>query len=251
MYRKELKFILPEYYLGLIESRIKCALKKDEHQIGDYYVIRSAYFDSPADSCFYENLSGVGVSPRKKYRIRVYGNLNPQSHEIEISDKKISAEIKTRYRDAILKQSTDIDRELCESIIRGDYSMLSKAENKSSKACSFSRDEVLGLYYNRLVGEYYRPKTIVEYKRSAYIYTPSNVRITFDRDINASSEYNRLFDNNLHGIPVMDIGNSVLEVKYDEFLPDEIRMILADIDLSRTSCSKYCMCRETILNYGR
>lgn len=247
MYRKELKFIMPEEFLSLIESRLRVALEKDKHQAGDYYCIRSIYFDSPSDICFRENRAGIGENPRRKYRIRAYGNINPITNEIEMSDRKISAEIKLRYRDAIAKESTDITREMLFDIVKGKYNLL--AEMISRDTLSERENKVLGIYFDKLLGEHYSPKTIVEYKRSAYVYAPSNVRITFDRDITASSNYGGLFTSNLHGIPVMDKGYNVLEVKYDEFLPDEIRMLLSGIDMERTSCSKYCMCREVIMNY--
>lgn len=247
MYRKELKFIIPEEYLRLIESRLKVALKRDKHQVGDYYCIRSIYFDSPSDICYRENRAGVGERSRKKYRIRAYGNLNPITNEIEMSDKKISAEIKLRYRDAISKESVDITKEMLFDIINGNHNLVARMISKDT---FIEREKkVLRQYIDKIAGEHYIPKTIVEYKRSAYVYEPSNVRITFDRDITACSNYEGLFTSNLHGIPVMDKGINVLEVKYDEFLPDEIRMLLAGIDLERTSCSKYCMCRELIMKY--
>ena len=39
-------------------------------------------------------------------------------------------------------------------------------------------------------------------------------------------------------------GRHVLEVKYDEFLPDPVRQLLALETLQRTSYSKYYICRQ-------
>lgn len=237
-FRKELKFIMTEDKLSEIESRLRGAMRIDDNQHGDYYVIRSIYFDSPTDVCVRENLAGIGDVRREKYRIRAYGRLDESSQKIVMSDNKISAEIKIRYRDTISKQSEDISREQFNSIIlNGDYRYLCKSDKNNL---------VYDKYIIKLAGERYTPKTIVEYKRCAYTYRPSNVRITFDRDITASNAFEDFFESKLYGIPVMEKGMHVLEVKYDEFLPDEIRMLFEDIEISRTSCSKYCLCREAL-----
>ncbi|MCR5356794.1 MAG: VTC domain-containing protein, partial [Lachnospiraceae bacterium] len=68
--RKELKFLCDDRLLIQIENRIKGIMKKDIHQSGGSYNVRSIYFDSPDDSCFYENQAGLGT--RSKYRLRIY-----------------------------------------------------------------------------------------------------------------------------------------------------------------------------------
>ena len=74
-YRLELKFIVSDMELKIIEYRLKPLMHMDIHQNGDSYTIRSLYFDDRYNSCLKENESGL--NNRSKYRIRIY-NANSQ-----------------------------------------------------------------------------------------------------------------------------------------------------------------------------
>ena len=224
-YRKELKFIVNESLLLDVENRIKAVMHRDKHQKGDFYRIRSIYLDSPSKSCYYENLSGIGT--REKYRIRIY----------DCSDAKISAEIKIRHRETISKMSADISRDALESVILGDFHGMGQ---------HFCGNRTLDKYLVKLQGSMYRPEVIVDYERCAYVYDIGNVRITFDRNVTASREFDRFFDENLLGRPAIEEGKHVLEIKYDEFLPDEIAGLFPGVLLERDSCSKYARCVEAM-----
>lgn len=90
-----------------------------------------------------------------------------------------------------------------------------------------------------------QPKVIVEYVRTPYVYMAGNVRITFDRHIRSSKEIGRFLESRISGRSVMAQDSHVLEVKYDEGLPGAIRELLSSGQgLSRTSFSKYCLCRK-------
>lgn len=222
-FRKELKFYCTEADFLDIENRIKGFMKLDSHQNGDYYNIRSIYFDSPTDICFYENSAGVGI--RNKYRIRIYNK----------SNQFIRAEIKSKYRETITKASKELSLQQFDDIMgRKELCMLS------------GKGEVLERYLEVLEGEAYHPVSIVEYERKAYIYQPCNVRITFDRNIAASAKYENFFEPYLFSVPVLEKGLHVLEIKFDEFLPDLIQELLYGRELKRISCSKYYLSRLTL-----
>ncbi len=89
-----------------------------------------------------------------------------------------------------------------------------------------------------------RPVQIVQYERVAMVEKVGHVRITFDRNIEGSSEVSRFFQNNIHGVPAFESGIHILEVKYDELLPDSIRRVLREVELRRTSYSKYYYTRR-------
>ena len=89
-----------------------------------------------------------------------------------------------------------------------------------------------------------RPVQIVQYERVAMVEKVGHVRITFDRNIEGSSEVSRFFQNNIHGILAFESGIHILEVKYDELLPDSIRRVLREVELRRTSYSKYYYTRR-------
>lgn len=228
-YRKELKFIVGDDVLTDVRCRISPLMRYDEHQAGDHYNIRSIYFDSPARTCLAQNLAGV--SPREKYRIRTYNG----------SSDVIKAEIKIRHRDAISKMSAPIDTDMFEALVlKGSFAAtvsLSGMINGSSDRSG----RVFEKYLARIMNDMYLPVCIVEYERTAFVYDIGNVRVTFDRNITASTETDRMFAPYLAGRSVLSGNRHILEIKYDEFLPDEIRQVLGGLGLERCSCSKYAL----------
>ena len=91
---------------------------------------------------------------------------------------------------------------------------------------------------------YMRPKVIIEYERSAFVYPLGNVRITFDRNISASKYCEDFLSPQTRcKTPVLPAGMHILEVKYDEFLPDVIAQLLENGKMIQTAFSKYYLGR--------
>ena len=88
------------------------------------------------------------------------------------------------------------------------------------------------------------PKIIVEYERTPYVYKNGNVRITLDRNITSSSQINKFFCTDAPKRPILPNGMQLLEVKYDEYLPDHIFHALMLDNMQRTNFSKYYLCRK-------
>lgn len=88
------------------------------------------------------------------------------------------------------------------------------------------------------------PVCIVEYERTAYVERIGNVRITFDRNISGSERTGAFLDKEISGVPLLPEGQHVLEVKYDELLPEYISEALNPGILRRTSFSKYYYARN-------
>jgi hypothetical protein len=88
-----------------------------------------------------------------------------------------------------------------------------------------------------------KPKVIVTYERKAFVYETGNVRITFDRNVRGSNRIDLFGDKNLLYEYPKDY-NAILEVKYDEFLPDFIAQSLEIDSMWQVSYSKYKICRE-------
>jgi hypothetical protein len=91
------------------------------------------------------------------------------------------------------------------------------------------------------------PVVIVEYDRIPYIYRNGNVRITLDTNISSSQKLTGFLDEIIPKRPVMPTGMHLLEVKYDEYLPDFIYQALQLENLRQTAYSKYCLCRQYTL----
>ena len=81
------------------------------------------------------------------------------------------------------------------------------------------------------------PKVIVTYKRYPFVYSVGNVRITLDSDITASSDVRCFKSGNYQFNPNYNSGG-VLEVKWDEYLPEYVSKLLEMNELYWTSFSK-------------
>ena len=90
----------------------------------------------------------------------------------------------------------------------------------------------------------YRPVTIVEYRRKAFIAKENKIRITFDNQIVATESSFDLFDPNLNMNPILDPYDVVMEVKFNGFLLGYIRQLIDSINRSELSVSKYVLARQ-------
>jgi hypothetical protein len=104
-----------------------------------------------------------------------------------------------------------------------------------------SRPLVQELYckmqYQRL-----EPKTIVDYTLEPYIYRPGNVRVTFDYDIRTGMSCTDFLNPKCITAPAGD-APILLEVKWDEYLPDIIKAAVQTPGRRVTAFSKYGQCR--------
>lgn len=216
-FRHELKHYINFSDYISIKSRLRSIMHIDKNaNENNEYKIRSLYFDNVYDKALMEKV--IGVPKRDKFRIRFYNN----NHEF------IRLEKKSKIRGLCLKDSEKITKEECEKIINGDI--------------EFLRDSNKKLFidlYSEMKGNLLRPRTIVDYTREAYIYPMGNVRITFDKSIRTGLNSINMFDDNLPTIETIDNKYIVLEVKFDEFLPEVIRDIIQVKERRATSISKY------------
>lgn len=223
-YRHELKHIVNTYQFDILEYRLRNIMALDSHMVDGSYNIRSIYFDDYYDS--YVNENEAGVNDRSKIRIRIYDH----------SDKIIKLEIKYKLNGMTKKESCNLTRELCETIIRG--------ECPSFDICKDNK--VLSRLYIEMKTRLLKPRVIVEYDRTPFIYGPGNIRVTFDKNIRASKRFDLFFEDNINATPVLEVGKHVLEVKYDEFIPDYISQTLELNNLEQTSFSKYYLSRIAV-----
>ena len=222
-YRNEWKYLIDTSEKELICKRLSPVLKLDKHAKNGGYMIRSLYFEDYYKSAYEEK--DAGVLERKKYRIRIY---DPRSHVIHL-------EIKEKNRGLTKKRSCDLSREECVAILEGELPL-----NIDGRAPLNS----LRLQM-RCAGM--EPKVIIAYERTAFVHVAGNVRITFDRNIMASRCREEFLEDRVSGmVPVLPAGMHVLEVKYDEFLPDTIAQQLEIGTLRKTAVSKYYLGRLAV-----
>ena len=91
--------------------------------------------------------------------------------------------------------------------------------------------------------EYLRPVILIEYDRIPYTYKIGNVRITLDFNIRYTNKFDKLFNKDKK---VYYIHEKVLEVKYNELIPDFIRYRLELNHLEQVSFSKFNKCINSL-----
>lgn len=220
--RHELKYFINPAELEALRARLRPVMQLDSHcRNGEGYVIRSLYLDDIDNSAYMDKVSGVMA--RDKYRIRIY----------RYSDKEIFLERKRKLGDLIQKSSVQITRRLCDQIISGDPRGLQTSQNP-----------LLQDVYVQMRTRLLRPAVIVDYVREAYTSPAENVRVTFDMQLKSGLHSFDLFNAKLPTVSPMDDGMEILEVKYDNYLPDHVRGLLNGIDADRSAVSKYVLCRR-------
>lgn len=219
-YRNEYKYLVNYSQKMYLENQAKLILKEDNHTTNGVYNIRSLYFDDYYNSCYYDNENGA--DPREKFRIRIYNH----------SKERISLECKRKERGKTLKTSCIISEELCLDLMNnriiGNYDSQGPLINK--------------LVY-KMLNYGLRPKTIIEYDRKPFVFKDGNVRITFDDNISSSNYVNMFFEKSIPKRSILPFGINLLEVKFDEFLPDVIYNTMQLDSLQQTAFSKYYLGR--------
>lgn len=84
----------------------------------------------------------------------------------------------------------------------------------------------------------------MDYYRLAYTYPISDVRITFDSKIKSGIYGYELFDFDLPTLQMTKENQVVLEVKFNEILPEAISIILGTVPMYREAVSKFALCRS-------
>lgn len=221
-YRNEIKFIINKDSAEILKHKLSLIMDLDQNSAEDNsYLIRSLYFDDINSTAYYEKMDGVEY--RKKYRIRLYNN----------DTNFIRLECKYKHENKTSKDQILIDKNICDRIIDGSIKNLKiEEENLLTK---FIVDSKL----NNLV-----PSIIVDYKRLAYTYPVSEVRVTFDSKIRSGRYNYNLYDEDLSTYKVIDDNEVVLEVKFNEILPESIAIILSTVPMIRQAFSKFAICRS-------
>lgn len=218
-YRHEWKHEITLSNLITIRQRMRCIAMPDPHAVNGKYFIRSLYFDNLKDKALREKVDGV--NRREKFRIRYY-NLDPSL---------IHLEKKSRLNGLGTKYSADLSSEEVWRILDGNIDWMIDSEKPLVKEL-----------YCKMKNQGLKPRTIVDYTREPFIYTPGNVRVTLDYDIRTGLDKTAFLDTDCITVPAGD-APIILEVKWDEFLPSVIRDAVQLPHVRVGAFSKYAQCR--------
>ncbi len=221
-YRYELKYIITPATAEILKNRLLSIMEVDSFaKSGDGgYTISSLYFDDLDSTAYFEKLDGVRY--RTKYRIRVY----------DYDDSFIRLERKLKHENMTSKDQTKLTKEMFYKIINGEIAEITNTDDK---------------LYNEFVKDIrikqLKPSVIVEYKRTALTYPVSDVRVTFDSEVRSGMYNYDLFDPSLTTFSVLNPNQVILEVKFNDYLPEHISLILSTIPSFRKAVSKFALCR--------
>lgn len=218
-FRHEIKHRINYCDMLVLRQRLSAVMEADSHSENGRYMIRSLYFDTLSDRALREKLDGV--NEREKFRMRYYNG----------DTSFICLEKKSKLGGLCSKQSVRITEEQARLITGCDIESLAGAGG------------LLTELYSKMTSEGLKPKTIVDYTREPYVFAPGNVRVTLDHDIRTGLSYTDFLDPLAVTVPVPEEG-IILEVKWDEFLPDIIRDAVSLPDRNASAFSKYAVCRS-------
>ena len=218
-YRHEWKHNINSSDMIALRQSLQVIASPDKNAIDGRYHIRSIYFDNLYDTALREKIDGV--NKREKFRIRLYNN----------DTSYITLEKKSKINGLCSKQINRLTLEEAKLIQAGEYEWMRKSD-KPLVTEVFSKMQSQGI----------KPKTIVDYDREPYIYGPGNVRVTFDYNIRTGLMETDFLNPDCITIPAGD-PVIILEVKWDEFLPDVIKNAIQLKGRQVSAFSKYAACR--------
>jgi len=218
--RKELKYVITTSDYARLKSKLAAYLRADKHMRSGFYEVRSLYFDTFDDVDLFDSI--FGNNEKSKIRLRIYP---PEMAFINL-------ELKEKSGSDGFKASVDMTREEAGSLLKSRYSFLLKKQSP----------EAIRIY-TRLASGGYFPKSIVEYKRSAFYLPVSDTRITFDYDVGVSPIPSLFFNKKILTTAVSERNIGVLEIKYNDFLLGALKDVLKNIDNLNEANSKYMQSR--------
>ncbi len=218
-YRHEWKHEVNYMDYLTLQMRLSAVMQRDRHAVNGKYEIRSLYFDTPDDRALREKIDGV--NQRDKYRIRYYNS--------DLSF--ISLEKKSKRNGLCAKQSCVLSIEEAQKIVDGNLAWMMESDKLLCQEL-----------YIKMKSQGLAPKTIVDYTRDPFVYPPGNVRVTMDYNIRTGCFRTDFLNPKTLTIPA---GNPtiILEVKWDEFLPDIIKDAVTIPGRNVCAFSKYAQCR--------
>ncbi len=220
-YRHEYKYIISQASAELLKRRLPCMMARDPHAgPNGQYTIRSLYFDDPNFRSFDEKMDGL--RDREKFRLRCY-DYNTSFIRLEKKEKRGELTRKTG------QTLTAAQAQALQNCQWGDLTA-SKGnlldELRLKIACSL------------------RPAVLVDYDRTAFVCNAGQTRITLDENIRTRPYEADLWAKETAMIPVLEPGQVVLEVKFNDFLPGYLG--LEDIPKINLAISKYVLCANKI-----
>ncbi len=217
--RHEFKYLISTADARLLKLRLKHIMEPDPHAgPTGRYTIRSLYFDDLSHSAFYEKVDGIDF--RSKYRLRIY---NYTLNTIKLEKKEKLGNLTRKTAQTVTKAQA-------------------KALNRDPRPDFPGEDGLLEELSVKIRSQGVRPMVLVDYDRTPFICRDGNTRITLDENLRTRPFCADLVASPAAMMPVLEKGQVILEVKYDDFLPRYLADALRDIPKANLAISKFAMC---------
>ncbi len=217
--RHEFKYLISAADAKLLKLRLKHIMEPDPHVgASGRYTIRSLYFDDLAHSAFYEKVDGIDF--RSKYRLRIY---NYTLNTIKLEKKE---------------KLGNLTRKTAQTVTREEAKALQKLLIPETPDNNSLLDEL----FLKMRSDGIRPMVLVDYDRTPFICRDGNTRITLDENLRTRPFCSNLVASPAAMIPVLEKGQVILEVKFDDFLPGYLADALRDIPKANMAISKFALC---------
>lgn len=225
--RKEVKFLVSSTDRVYLLNSLSQILVPDKY--GDYngYKTRSIYFDSIDNEDFREKQ--IKTEKRKRIRVRIYNE----------EDKFAKFEIKRKHFERELKESITITKEDAIRLINREYSVL----------LNYKDNPLYEYAFNLMKSKLYRPVSMVEYDRRAFTHEFFNTRVTLDNNLRFINFNYDLFNKNINFKKGLPGDKSILEVKYDRFLFQQLQEVLSKCNFVGKPPSKFGTSRQLLNTY--
>ena len=226
--RREYKYFVPLENLEPIRNRIMKNMKHDpysEVRPNKNYCVRSIYFDTSRMLFYHEKIEGLKV--RKKLRVRVYNNLEPNAVAF--------LEIKRKIDKYIYKERVRIPLAETVNLTNGAHLQLSNRDISFLETATLEKFKYLTKRLNL------QPQVLITYEREAFVgLDDPTVRVTLDMNVRS---YPHPFLEEIYredDFNTIDDKNFILEVKFNWKMPVWARNIIRDFRLRVQAISKYC-----------
>lgn len=223
IYRHELKYLINRFDGETLKSKLNVVMDNDPNSKQNGYKVSSLYFDTIYDRFYDENAAGADL--RNKIRIRRYNNDN----------SSLKLEIKSKNNSLCHKESQTISEDTTRRLTHMPYvNFLGYSKNTLGKVLLANSMYCL------------KPSIIVDYNRYALVHNTGNVRVTFDYNITGDIYTDNFLSEDRCGLNIIDDDHMILEVKYDNLLPNYISETLDEYNLNQIAYSKYYLCRNML-----
>lgn len=215
--RKEYKYLVPNRIIDILIPDILMHMTYDSFSRNGYYPIYSVYFDTIDLQTFSNKMAGL--QHRRKFRVRSY-------HPDVKPDEPVFLEVKEKNTNRIFKRRVPLSLEQVSDLTIKKEDIL-------------PGNSVVDEWRYELIKSNLKPSLLNYYKRLAFVSKMyPGLRITIDRDISYTQTQSVDFN-----LPTSKVSwahdKSVVEIKFDNFVPLFVVDMIRRYSLSAEPVSKY------------